>query len=50
MATMEVIQTRGNMSAKVLLQFVKENGEWKMIPMQGQLPAAKPPPKGSRSR
>lgn len=48
-ASMVVVQTRGNMSAKVVLQFVKENGEWKMIPMQGQLPAAKAPSKGSRS-
>ena len=48
MASMVVIQTRGNLSAKTVLHFVKENGEWKMIPMQGQLPNAPTPSKGSR--
>lgn len=49
LAVMEVVHTRGKTSETAVVHFVKENGEWKMIPMQGQLPEGKSPQKGSGS-
>ncbi|MCD6499649.1 MAG: hypothetical protein J7M25_15265 [Deltaproteobacteria bacterium] len=35
MAFLDVVQTRGKMSMTTSLTFVKENGEWKMVPVSG---------------
>jgi len=37
MAFLDVVQTRGNMSMTTSLTFVKENGEWKMVPVAGDV-------------
>ena len=37
-AFLAVAQTQGNTTVRAKLQFVKENGEWKMVPGQGPMP------------
>lgn len=44
-AFLKVAQTQGNTTVKAKLQFVKENGEWKLIPGQGPLPTGTGPQK-----
>ena len=41
MAFLTVVQSKGNMSVTAKIPFVKENGEWKMIPM-GDMGAQRP--------
>lgn len=38
MAFLKISQTHGKQTADAEIQFVKENGEWKMIPGQGPMP------------
>ena len=46
MAFLTVVQTKGNMSVTTKIPFVKENGEWKMIPMGDMAAGSRPGPAG----